>query len=60
MIVDPDGRICPFSGSGSLSGQYITHGARGSRDTFCTRPPTANARPDGVSNGCAGLLGAAC
>ena len=34
-----------------MSGQYMMHGASGSLDTFCTRPPTLIARPDGVSSG---------
>jgi|ERR1700722_4250043 len=50
--VNPLGRIWPCSGSGSLSGQYITHGAKGSEDTFWTFPPLENARPEGVSSGC--------
>ena len=51
MTLDPLGRIWPCSGSGSLSGQYMIHGASGSLDTFCTRPPILIARPDGVSSG---------
>jgi hypothetical protein len=47
----PLGRICPCSGRGSLSGQYITQGVRGSVDTFWTLPPLAKALPDGVSRG---------
>lgn len=51
MTEEPLGRIWPCSGGGSLSGQYMMHGASGSLDTFCTRPPTLIARPDGVSSG---------
>src|SRR5215510_3031416 len=29
----------------------MTHGVSGSCDMFCTLPPTAKARPDGVSRG---------
>ena len=45
------GRIWHGSGSGSLSGQYMTHGASGSREMLRTRPPTLRARPEGVSGG---------
>ena len=47
----PLGRIWPCSGSGSLSGQYMTHGARGSWEMFWTFPPVAKARPEGVRRG---------
>lgn len=51
MPVREAGRICPGSGNGSFSGQYMMHGTIGSRETFCTRPPAANARPEGVRSG---------
>ena len=51
MSAESMGRIWHGSGSGSLSGQYMTHGASGSREMLRTRPPTLRARPEGVSGG---------
>ena len=51
MSAESMGRICEGSGRGSLSGQYMTQGDKESREMLRTRPPTLNARPDGVSGG---------
>lgn len=51
ICVDPTGRICPLSGTGSLSGQYMIQGAIGSVEIFLTLPPVLNACPDGVNAG---------
>lgn len=57
MTADPLGRIWPRSGSGSLSGQYMMHGAVGSVEMLRTRPPAESACPDGVSSGYVGVCG---
>lgn len=57
MTADPEGLICPRSGSGSLSGQYIMHGNVGSVEMLRTRPPALSACPDGVSSGYVGVCG---
>ncbi len=54
MRAESTGRIWHGSGVGSLSGQYMTQGARGSRETLRTRPPTLSDRPEGVRGGYCG------
>jgi hypothetical protein len=50
------GRIWLVNGRGSLSGQNMRRGFNSSLEIFCTRPPVANLRPDGVRR--AGILAA--
>ena len=51
MSAQSIGRIWFESGIGSLSGQYMTQGVRGSLEMLRTRPPTLRARPEGVRGG---------
>ena len=59
MTAEPEGLICPRSGRGSLSGQYMMHGAVGSVEMLRTRPPALSAWPEGVSSGYVGACGRA-
>lgn len=51
MTVLPLGRIWPRSGKGSLSGQYMIQGDKGSREIFRTLPPALRVCPEGVRRG---------